>query len=325
MNTLTKHYKELEYHQIDLTLSHIRLAAPESLKKLISSIDAHGQLSPVIVVPATKSHHYTLMDGYLRIRAMQKLKTDVVQAEVWECSESDALISLLVHEGERNWEAFEEAQALKELQTRYLLSQEQISKRIGRSRAWISHRLSLLDGLSDQFIEAVTDGKINIWSAQRILIPVARATPLHAEYLLKYLIDNRHSTRELSEFFQHYQKSNKATREKMVMQPELFFKAQKTLQLEKEANRLKSGPEGQWRLRLSTIQDQMKYLEKLVPQLFYERQDEKICQELLLPLERIQDALNHILTTSRRQYHDRQNEASNHCYTAPERIELSTH
>jgi hypothetical protein len=136
---------------------------------------------------------------------------------------------------------------------------------------------------------------------------------------------NPHSTRELSEFLNHYQKSNKTTREKMVTQPELFFKAQKTLKLEKEAKRLKSGPEGQWQFRLSNIHDQIKYLEKLVPQLFYDNQDEKTCQQLLLPLERIKDSLNHILTTSRRQYHDRQNEASNHCYTAQVGKELSTH
>jgi len=316
MNTFTRHNKQLEYYQIELTLSHIRLAAPTTLKKLIASIDANGQLSPVIVVPTSIPNRYTLMDGYLRIHALKKLRQDVVQAEVWECSEADALISLLVHQGQRAWEVFEEAQALHELQIRYQLSQEQISKKIGRSRSWISHRLSLLNELSDSLIKAVSEGKISAWSAQRILSPVARATPLHAEYLLKYLIEQQHSTRELSEFLKHYQQSNKTTREKMVMQPELFFKAQKILKLEKEAHRLKSGPEGQWQYRLSNINDQIKHLEKLLPQLFYERQDEKICQELLLPLERIQDSLNRILITARRQYHDRQNETSNHCYAA---------
>jgi len=226
MNTFPKHYTVLEYHQIDLTLSHIRLMVPATLKKLMASIDAHGQLSPVIVVPGSTPSRYTLMDGYLRIHALKKLRQDVVQTEVWECSEADALISLLVHQGQRAWEAFEEAQALKALQTRYQLSQEQISKKIGRAQSWISHRLSLLSALTEPFIEAVVSGKISAWSAQRILAPIARAMPLHAEYLLKYLSQNSCSTRELSKFLDHYQKSDKKTREKMVMHPDLFFKVQ---------------------------------------------------------------------------------------------------
>lgn len=325
MNTISKHYKGLEHHQIELTLSHIRIVAPSELKKLVASIDAYGQLSPVIVVPTTTSNRYTLMDGYLRVEAMKKLRHDIVKVEVWECSEADALLSLLVNQGQRTWEVFEEAQALRELQTRYHLSQEQISKQIGRSRSWISHRLSLLEALPDSVIAAVTQGKISAWSAQRILVPVARATPQHAERLLKYLNYHSHSTRELSEFFQHYQKSNKATREKMVMSPDLFFKAQKSVKLEKEAQQLKSGPEGEWQFRLSNINEQIKHLEKLVPQLFYERQEEKICQQLLLPLERIQKALNQILVTSRRSYHDRQNDTSNHYYAPSSGQELSTH
>lgn len=325
MNTFNKHYIDLEYHHIELAFSHLRIASPLALKKMITSIDTHGQLSPVTVVSAATSNRYTLMDGYLRVQAMKKLRHDIVKAEVWECSEADALLSLLVHQGQRDWEVFEEAQALRELQTRYHLSQEQISKRIGRTQSWISHRLALLFSLTEPFIEAVIQGKIGAWSAQRILVPIARAIPLHAEYLLKYLSQHTHSTRELSEFLKHYQKSNKTAREKMVMQPYLFFKAQKIIKMEKETNRLKSGPEGQWQFRLSNIADQIKHLEKLVPQLFYDRQEEKICQQLLLPLERIQDHLNQILTTSRRQDHARQNETSNHYYTAPIRQELSAH
>jgi ParB/RepB/Spo0J family partition protein len=325
MNIFNKRSLEIELSCIEMTFAHIRIADAIQLKKLILSLDTCGQLTPVTVVP-TGSHHFTLVDGYLRIEALKKLRQDIVKAEVWECSEADALLFLLANQGQRQWKAFEEAQALRELQTHYQLTQEQISKKIGRSRTWISHRLGLLDELPDLFIEAVTKGKISAWSVQRILVPVARATSLHAEYLLKYLTHhNTHSTRELSDFFQHYQRSNKTAREKMVMQPDLFFKAQKALQSERQAKLLKAGPEGQWRFRLSNVSDQIKYLEKLVPQLFFELQEEKICQELLLPLERIQNDLNRILTTSRRQQDDRQNDASNHYYASPVGQELPTH
>jgi ParB family transcriptional regulator, chromosome partitioning protein len=190
MTTFPKHQRELEHHCIDRTLAHIRIATPLQLSKLISSIDASGQLVPVIVVPSEGANRFTLVDGYLRVAALHKLRQDIVKAEIWECSEADALLSLLASHGQRKWEAFEEAQALRELQTRYQLSQERIAQRIGRTHSWISRRLALLDILSDQFIQAITQGAISVWTAYRVLAPVARATPQHAETLLAYLREN---------------------------------------------------------------------------------------------------------------------------------------
>jgi ParB family chromosome partitioning protein len=143
MNTFNKHDLDLEYHAIELAFSHMRLASPLALKKMMTSLDAHGQLMPVTVVPATSPNRYILIDGYLRVGAMKKLKYDIVKAEIWECSEADALLFLLAQQGQRDWEVFEEAHVLRELQTRHHLSQEQIAKKIGRTQSWISHRLAL--------------------------------------------------------------------------------------------------------------------------------------------------------------------------------------
>ena len=325
MNTFTKYNEDLEYHCIELTLSHIRIAAPLQLSKLVSSIDACGQVTPVIVVPAATPNRFTLMDGYLRIQALQKLKKDVVKAEIWKCSEADALLSLLANHSERHWEAFEEASALRELQTRYQLSQEQISSQIGRTQSWISRRLALLAVLPDHLIHAVTKGNISVWTAHRVLVPMARAIPLHAEHLLNYLNKNPHGTREIAGFFKHYQKTNQVSRQNMVMQPELFFKAKQSLQAERQAKILKAGPEGQWRFRLANISDQIKHLEKLLPQLFYDKQEEKTCQLLLTPLARIQNDLNRILITSTGGSYDRQNDASNNYHTAQIGQESAAH
>jgi ParB family transcriptional regulator, chromosome partitioning protein len=325
MNTFSKHYIDLEPHRIEMTFAHLRMTLPDRIRKLISSIEACGQLTPVIVVPSATTTHFILIDGYLRIQALQKLRRDTVMAEVWECSESDALLSLFTNHGQRNWEAFEEAQVLRELQIRYHLSLEQIASRIGRTKSWVCRRLSLLETLSEQATQAITKGHISLWTASRVLAPLARANAIHADYLLEYLSQHSHSTREVAYFFKHYQKSNQASRQKMVMQPDLFFKVQNILQAEKQAKLLKSGPEGQWKSILAKISDHINYLEKLVPHLFYERQEEKVCHQLLEPLDRIQYMLNRISTTARRQQNDRQNDASNHSYAASVGKELSTH
>lgn len=325
MNTFSKHYIDLELHRIEMTFAHLHMALPTQVRKLASTIDIYGQLTPVIVVPSTTNVHFILIDGYLRIQALKKLRRDTVMAEVWECSEPDALLSLFVNRRQQNWAAIEEAQVLHELQIRYHLSLEQIASRIGRTKSWISRRLSLLGTLSDQAIQAVMQGHISLWTASRVLVPLARANDIHAERLLEYLSRHPQSTREVASFFRHYQRSNQAFRHKMATQPDLFFKAQAVLQVEKQAKLLKSGPEGQWKWRVANIRNQIQHLEKIVPQLFYERQDPKTSQELLAPLDQIQNALNRILTTSRRYYDDRQNNASNHYDVAPVRQECSAH
>src|SRR6516162_6096583 len=128
MTTFPKHQLDLEHHCIEHTLAHIRITVPSQLNKLIASIEASGQLVPVIVVPTVVPNRFVLIDGYMRVTALHKLRQDIVKAEIWECSEADALMLLLASHGERKWEALEEAQALRELQTRYQLSLEQIAE-----------------------------------------------------------------------------------------------------------------------------------------------------------------------------------------------------
>jgi ParB family transcriptional regulator, chromosome partitioning protein len=185
MITFNKRTVEIEMSCIEMPFAHIRIVNGLQLNKLTTSIDTYGQLAPVMVVPIAASNHFILIDGYLRIQALKKLRQDMAQADVWECSETDALLFMLSNHGQRQWEAFEEAQALRELKTRYHLSHDDIAKRIGRTQSWVSHRLALLDALPGPLIQAVMKGQISAWSAQRVLVPIARAMPLHAEYLLE--------------------------------------------------------------------------------------------------------------------------------------------
>lgn len=324
MITIKKHTQEIELSQLHLKFAHIRIANETGARKLYASIDANGQLTPVVVVQ-NDPNQYTLIDGYLRISALKKLKQDTVLAEIWECSESDALLFMLANQGTRHWEVFEEAQMLRELTDHHHLSQEQIATRIGKTQSFVSRRLSLLTELSDQCVRLIMEGRISVWAANRILVPMARAIPQHVDTLIHYLSKHNHATRELSQFFKHYQKSNHTTREKMVHDPGLFFKAQKAAIDDKKARWLKAGPEGQWRWILATISDQVKRLEKLAPELFFLRQDEKTTAKLKDPLMRIQNDLARLLIPSEGGSYDRPRHASNHHHVTEVGQELPTY
>lgn len=280
MNTSAKTLMTIEYHCLQLSYASLRLHKKSLINQLVASIETHGQLLPVVVV-SSAFNRWVLMDGYLRVKALRRLGRDTVQAEVWPYEPVDVLLMLLTEHQSRQWELLEEALLLQELHTQHGFSQNALAARIGRDQSWVSRRLSLLGILPKSALSAITQGKLSLWSATRVLAPMARAIPPHAELLLQHVVNNPTSTRELKNFYEHYQQSTQAQRSRMVNDPCLFFKAHQLLTVEKQAHALKIGPEGKWRFQLGTILNALKLLIPLVNQVFFPQQEREECSALL--------------------------------------------
>src|SRR5215471_12605285 len=83
----------LEFHQLERRGEHMRVRRPERERRLLASLVASGQQTPIIVVPlAELPDRYVVIDGYQRIAALQQLGRDTVEAVVWPMSESEALV-----------------------------------------------------------------------------------------------------------------------------------------------------------------------------------------------------------------------------------------
>jgi ParB-like chromosome segregation protein Spo0J len=238
---------------------------------LIHSVEQTGQLIPVITVKES-DFCFVLIDGYLRVAALNRCGKDTVLAEIWPCKEQEALIRVLLSTRERKWEILEQALVIRELKNRHNLSQIKIAHLLGYEQSWVSRRLTLLEALSDEILELVQKGRISAWSATRVLVPMARAIPEHAEKLTETLLREPISTRDLGEFFHHYQKANRSQREKMVSQPQLFLKALRTLEQEEQAGCLKDGPEGKWLKDLKVVGHILRSLIKDLPSVIYSGQ-----------------------------------------------------
>ena len=187
MKTITKTLMTVEHHCVQQPYSSLRLHKRGLLDGLVTSIENHGQLMPVVVVPLS-TNRWILMDGYLRLKALRRLGKDTVDIEVWACNPAQALLALLMGHQSRAWEAIEEALLLQELHTQHGMSQSDIAKKIGRDQSWVSRRLSLLAQMPESIQQAMMTGKISLWSAVRILAPMARAIPEHGERLLQYMM-----------------------------------------------------------------------------------------------------------------------------------------
>jgi len=82
----------LEFHQLEQRLEHLRVRRPERQRRLLASLAASGQQTPIVVVAAEQSDRYLVIDGYQRIAALKQLGQDTVEAVVWSLSEVEALL-----------------------------------------------------------------------------------------------------------------------------------------------------------------------------------------------------------------------------------------
>jgi ParB/RepB/Spo0J family partition protein len=298
MDTIAnKNVMVIEHHCLQLGYAHLRAQNPKALEKLTTSIEHYGQLVPVVVVPEDP-RQWVLIDGYQRVKALKRLGKDTLAAEVWHCTLTEALIMLFKSHSIRSPGAFEEALLLHELHTQHNLSQQTLAKRVGRDQSWISRRLSLVEHLPESILENLSKGSLSLWTGVRILAPMARAIPEHAECLLTYLLKHPHSTREVHSFYEHYQKSTSPARAKMVDHPDLFFKAQRFLEAEKQTITLKNGPEGKWRAQCHTLIALLSELTLLAPSIFF-RQTREMSRQPLEEFKRAVDKFDELRKTIR--------------------------
>jgi ParB family chromosome partitioning protein len=263
--------KEIEMAQLQLRYAHTRIERPEKVLALASSIERYGQILPVIVL-REGIHSFVLIDGYLRVKALKRCGSDTVLAEIWECKEEEALVQILARDNSRKWDLLEEAALLRELHDHSQLSQSRIASMVGRKQSWVSGRLALYHGLSEDLFELIRKGSISTWAASRVIVPIARAIPEHGKVLSENLSKESLSTREMAQFFQYYQKANRKQRDNMVREPFLFLKSLHAKDETAEAKVLKEGLEGKWLRDLRVITHMLRGLLREVPTLLYSGQ-----------------------------------------------------
>lgn len=116
----------------------------EDMAELVHSVREVGVLQPIVVRPLGEDR-YELIMGERRWRASQAAGRDTVPAVVRNTSDTDLLRDALlenIHRSQLN--PLEEAAAYQQLLEDFDISQDELSKRIGRSRPQISNTLRLM-------------------------------------------------------------------------------------------------------------------------------------------------------------------------------------
>jgi ParB family chromosome partitioning protein len=139
----------------------------ESLRELADSIREQGIVQPLIVRP--RGDTFELIAGERRWRAAQLLNLGEVPVIAREADDRTVLELALIENLQReNLNPIEEALGYSQLSNQFELTQEQISAKVGKSRAAVANALRLLR-LPQTIQDFIRDGQLSIGHAKVIL------------------------------------------------------------------------------------------------------------------------------------------------------------
>jgi len=166
----------------------------EALQELANSIKEHGVFQPIIVKKSIKG--YEIIAGERRVKASKLAGLTEIPAIVRDFNDTQMMeIALLENLQREDLNAIEEASAYKKLQETLALTQEELAKRLGKSRSHITNMIGLLtlpQGIQDYIIQ----DKISMGHA-RVLSKLEDSTK--QEELAQKIIKEGLSVRELED------------------------------------------------------------------------------------------------------------------------------
>jgi len=245
---------ELDLHRLELRFAATRINDALAVQRLANSIEANGQLVECVAAGEPADVGLVLIDGYRRVAALRRLGRDTAQVQCWSCPVGEALAQVLARAGSRPFMPIEEALLLRELIDAHGLTQRDAARQCARDVSWVQRRLMLLGGLPEALLRAVRDARVSSWAATRVFVPLARANSEHASRVLASLDAQPLSTRELWTWFDHYQGAQCAQRERMVEHPRLFIDSLNECERNRDAKRLRDGPEREAMAQLGHLQ-----------------------------------------------------------------------
>lgn len=137
-----------------------------AITTLADSIRQHGLIQPILV--RSTGTGYQIVAGERRWRACRMLGMSEIPAVVKEFSDSEtAQIALIENIQREDLNPIEEAAAYKELMENYNMTQEELSKAVGKSRSAIANAVRLLN-MPEKVQELLRKGELSAGQAKAI-------------------------------------------------------------------------------------------------------------------------------------------------------------
>lgn len=188
----------------------------EKIEELSKSIKEHGIIQPIVV--RRKGEKYEIVAGERRWRAARKAELGRVPCLIRELSdEQNMLIAIIENMQREDLNPVEEAEGLHQMIVTFGMTQEQISKSVGKSRPYIANSLRLLK-LPDYIKEEMAEGRLSA-AHGRTLITLEDESM--RKVLCQRIIEEGLSVRETEKLVSQQGKSKKKKPAAKVKNPDV--------------------------------------------------------------------------------------------------------
>jgi ParB family chromosome partitioning protein len=188
------------------------------LVELAASIQEHGVIQPLIVTQNIIPGEYTLIAGERRLQAARIAGLQTVPVILREATEQQLLEIAIIENVQRaDLNPVETAVAYKQLADEFLLSHDDIARKVGKSRVAISNTLRLLKA-SMSVLQALIDRKITEGHARAIL---GLAHEAAQDQALKTIVDKGYTVRQAEELIRKLNGKRAAAAPKPGKMPEI--------------------------------------------------------------------------------------------------------
>ena len=202
----------------------------ERLNDLASSIQQHGILQPIVLRQTVQG--YYIVVGERRFRASKLAGLTEMPAIIKELSDEDMMELAIIENLQReDLNAIEEAESYKKMMTDLNITQQEVARRLGKSRPYIANMLRLLQ-LPKNVAQMAQHGALS--SAHgRTLLTLKDASKI--KKTAKQAAQESWSVRYLEEYVnglvskdisRKVDKETKESKPKMIQQQERFLKKQ---------------------------------------------------------------------------------------------------
>ncbi|WP_346355107.1 ParB/RepB/Spo0J family partition protein [Azotosporobacter soli] len=155
-----------------------RLFDEDALNELVQSIRQYGILQPIVVRKTMQG--FELVAGERRWRASQRAGLKEIPAVVKELTDGEMMeIALIENIQRESLNPIEEAAAYRRLMEEFGLTQEEVARKIGRSRSLIANTVRMLN-LSPDVQDHVSRGTLSMGQARPLLTLEDREVQLEA-------------------------------------------------------------------------------------------------------------------------------------------------
>jgi len=194
----------------------------EKQAELAGSIQEHGIVQPVVVRPLGGGK-YELIAGERRWRACRSLDMQKIPAVIREYGDLEAAAVALIENVQReNLNSLEEARAYKILMEDFGLTQEDVSRRVGKSRPFVGNMVRLLS-LPEE-IQGMLAAEQLTTSHARVLLGISeKSRQLSAAVrIIKNQMNVRQAERLVKKMTERrVRMSGRSSRERKLMEQEL--------------------------------------------------------------------------------------------------------